>query len=62
MGTLIAFPAERCSIGTGHSEARGGGSSVIILPVIRIERNGDNPSDGFAPPSSSSPRGKRRKR
>jgi hypothetical protein len=62
MGTLIAFPTERCSVGAGHSEAIGGNASVIILPVIRIERNGDGPSDGFAPPSSSSPRGKRRKR
>jgi len=36
MGTVIAFPSERCSAGTsleGHD-----GASVIILPVIRIER------------------------
>ena len=36
MGTVITFPSERCSVGTsleGHD-----GASVIILPVIRIER------------------------
>jgi hypothetical protein len=57
MGTVITFPAERCSAGTslqGHD-----GGSVIILPVIRVERHGEAPSDTFEP---SSPRGKRRKR
>jgi hypothetical protein len=58
MGTVITFPAERCSVGTsleGHD-----GGSVIILPVIRIERHGESPSDSFGP--NTSPRGKRRKR
>jgi hypothetical protein len=59
MGTVIAFPAERCSAGTSPEGYDGG--SVIILPVIRIERHGDSPSDSFEP-SSSSPRGRRRKR
>jgi hypothetical protein len=36
------------------------GASVLILPVVRVERHTD-PSDGFEP-STSSPRGKRRKR
>jgi hypothetical protein len=62
MGIVIAFPADRCSVGSGLIEARDDGSSVIILPVIRVERHGDN-SDGLEPNSnSSSPRGKRRKR
>jgi hypothetical protein len=60
MGTVITFPAERRSNGSGLMEARGDGASVIILPVIRIERYDDN-SDGVEP-RSSSPRGKRRKR
>jgi hypothetical protein len=59
MGTVIAFPAERCSVGTAP-EAHDGGS-VIILPVIRVERHGEQPSDSFEP-GTSSPRGKRRKR
>ena len=60
MGIVIAFPAERCSVGSGLIEARDDSGSVIILPVIRVERHGDN-SDGLEP-NSSSPRGKRRKR
>ena len=61
MGIVIDFPAERCSAATGPANARADGGSVIILPVIRIERHGDHPSDGLEP-STSSPRGKRRKR
>ena len=56
---MITFPSERCSVGTsleGHD-----GASVIILPVIRIERFNETSSDNFEP-NSSSPRGKRRKR
>jgi hypothetical protein len=60
MGIVIAFPAERCSVGSGLSEARDDSGSVIILPVIRVERHEDNPTDGLEPNSSS--RGKRRKR
>lgn len=61
MGIVVAFPADRCSVGTGSANLSDGGGSVIILPVIRIERHGDHPTDGLEP-SSSSPRGKRRKR
>ena len=61
MGIVIAFPAERCSVGSGLIEARDDSGSVIILPVIRVERHGENPTDGLEP-NSSSPRGKRRKR
>ena len=61
MGIVIAFPTERCSVGSGLIEARDDSGSVIILPVIRVERQGDNPTDGLEP-NSSSPRGKRRKR
>jgi len=61
MGIVITFPAERCSVASGLSEAHGGSGSVIILPMVRVERHGDNPTDGLAP-NSSSPRGKRRKR
>ena len=61
MGIVIAFPADRCSVGTGLIEARDDSGSVIILPVIRVERHDDSPTDGLEP-NSSSPRGKRRKR
>jgi hypothetical protein len=61
MSNVIAFPAERRSRGTGLAEPRGDGGSVVILPVIRVERGSDNPTDGFEP-QTSSPRGRRRKR
>jgi hypothetical protein len=61
MGIVINFPAERCSAATVLMDTRADSGSVIILPVIRIERHGEHPSDGVEP-SSSSPRGKRRKR
>ena len=61
MGIVIAFPAEKCTAGSGLVEAHGESGSVIILPVIRIERHSEAPSDGLEPSSSSS-RGKRRKR
>ena len=61
MGIVITFPADRCSVGAGLIEARDDGGSVIILPVVRVERHGDNSSDSLEP-STSSPRGKRRKR
>jgi hypothetical protein len=60
MGIVIAFPADRCSAGSGLAGAQDGGGSVLILPVVRVERHTD-PSDGLEP-STSSPRGKRRKR
>ena len=61
MGIVINFPAEKCSAATGLMDTRADSGSVISLPVIRIERQGDHPTDGLEP-SSSSPRGKRRKR
>jgi hypothetical protein len=59
MGTIIAFPTERRATAALFEGDRDG--SVIILPVIRVERHGEQPADGFEP-SSSSPRGRRRKR
>ena len=60
MGTIITFPAERCTAGSGLTDARADSGSVIILPVIRVERYSED-SDGREP-STSSPRGRRRKR
>ncbi len=47
MGTVVTFPESRRIIrdayvsGTHHASA-----TIIILPVIRIERYTDEPSDG----------------
>ena len=63
MGTVIRFPGERRS-------AQGGGSvneqfesaTITILPVVRVERMSDNPSDGLAPDTNTAPGRKRRRR
>jgi hypothetical protein len=60
MGIVIVFPADRCSAGSGLASAHNDSASVLILPVVRVERHVD-PSPGVEP-STSSPRGKRRKR
>jgi hypothetical protein len=60
MGIVISFPMERCSVGPSPAQGHDRGS-VIILPVIRVERHVEAPTDNSAP-STSSPRGKRRKR
>jgi hypothetical protein len=61
MGTIIAFPAERCSAGNRAAESGGHSGSVIILPVVHVQRHTEHPSDGLEP-RTSSPRGRRRKR
>jgi hypothetical protein len=49
MGTIITFPESR-----RYSECAGmvrnEPATIIILPVIRIERFGDDPTDGFDGP------------
>jgi hypothetical protein len=60
MGTVIAFPAERPAR-AGNSEYSADHASVVILPVIRIERH-DESSDGMEPTPRSTPGRKRRKR
>ncbi len=59
MGTVIAFPAERSGRGD-LIEQRGEAATVVILPVIRIERH-DDPS-GIGPDTTQTPRRRRRKR
>jgi hypothetical protein len=64
MGTIIEFPADAASrrlVSTMDGAASDGAGTVLILPVIRIERepeetNGDRgPEEGAAP-------GRRRRR
>ena len=60
MGIVIAFPAEKCTAGSGLVEAHEQRGSVIILPVIRIERHVDEPTG--APANGKSAGGRRRRR
>ena len=64
MSTIIKFPvdaaARRPGMNMGVAPAREGSAQILILPVIRIERdpdgtNGSGPEEGTAP-------GRRRRR
>ena len=58
MGLVIAFPAERPTrIGAPEFH---GHASIVILPVIRIERHGEEPT-GLEPNPRSTPGRKRRR-
>jgi len=62
MGTVINFPDERAALGERLGD-RGESATIIILPVVRIERSSsDEPSGGLEPGTSSSPGRKRRRR
>ncbi len=63
MGVVISFPeagqaAQPMRALTGRQES----ATVIILPVIRIERYGDEPAGGFEPGVASSGQRRRRRR
>jgi hypothetical protein len=60
MGTVIRFPDERIA-GGERGGAGGAGATIVILPVIRIERGNDEPSGGIAP-GTGAPGRKRRRR
>ena len=59
MGTVITFPEERRYARAGT--LLDSPATVIILPVIRIERH-DAPSDGLEPDTSPASGRKRRRR
>jgi hypothetical protein len=65
MGTIIEFPADAASrrpssIVDGTS--REGRGAVLILPVIRIEREPDETSGGRGPQEGTAPGRRRRRR
>jgi len=57
---VVTFPAAR-PVGRDGIAPEAGSATVIILPVIRIERYDEDPPR-HAEPSSSSPGRKRRRR
>jgi hypothetical protein len=63
MGTVIRFPGERrAAQGAGDASDRCESATIMILPVIRIERTGDSPTDGMAPDTNTAAGRKRRRR
>jgi hypothetical protein len=60
MGTVVTFPEARSGARDGIVPPDSS-ATVIILPVVRIERYDEDPP-GHIEPSSSSPGRKRRRR
>jgi hypothetical protein len=58
MTTVITFPMERCGRSTGPVERGSGSASIIILPVVRIERH-DEPA---LQPEPTTATGRKRRR
>ncbi len=62
MGTVINFtPVERRVPGARAIVGRSGSGTVVILPVVRIERHVDAVAVGAAPAPGGSPRRRRRR-
>jgi hypothetical protein len=63
MGTIIEFPADAASRRLGSDGApRGGMGTILILPVVRIERDTDKTSGGGGPEEGTAPGRRRRRR
>jgi hypothetical protein len=65
MGTIIEFPADAASrrLGSTVDGASGEGTGIIlILPVVRIEREPDKTSGGRGPEEGAAPGRRRRRR
>jgi hypothetical protein len=65
MGTIIEFPADAASRRSGAvmgGAASDGMGTVLILPVIRIERVTDQTDGGRGPAEGTAPRRPRRRR
>jgi hypothetical protein len=65
MATIIDFPADAASrrpvLGFNGLPPQGMGT-VLILPVVRIERDGDETSGGSGPQEGAAPGRRRRRR
>ena len=63
MGTIVEFPAGQRATGGGrYVDANSEPANIIILPVVRIERHSDNPTDDVdGGPDNTSGRQRRRR-
>lgn len=61
MAEIISFPAEQRAMQSGQRAAKAGPGMVIILPVVRVERRPDKPSDGLESGKSGAGRKRRRR-
>lgn len=63
MGIIVQFPEGQRPLGSGrYVDANSEPATVIILPVVRIERHPDEPSDGLAGGGGVTPGRRRRRR
>jgi hypothetical protein len=65
MATVIEFPAGAVSRRLGSTldgAPREGMGTILILPVVRIERDTDGTSDGSGPEEGTAPGRRRRRR
>lgn len=64
MGTIIEFPANAPSrrLGSMNGVSREDVGTVLILPVIRIERQSEETSGGRGPEEGAAPGRRRRRR
>jgi hypothetical protein len=65
MGTIIEFPADAASRRPGSTmdgAPREGMGTLLILPVVRIERKADETDGGRGPEEGTAPGRRRRRR
>ena len=62
MGNVVDFPVGQRLLARPVVNDPAEAGTVIILPVVRVERAPDLPSDGIAPGSGTAPGRKRRRR
>jgi hypothetical protein len=65
MGTIIDFPAEAGARRLGSTmdgSSREGMGTLLILPVVRIERDDDETDGGSGPEEGTAPGRRRRRR
>lgn len=62
MGTIIEFPADRRPTSPGQVAPTGQAATVLILPVVRIERQTDETNGGRGPEQGAAPGRRRRRR